>query len=948
MAINRDVGQLDPVLLRPTKQTPTVQYSGAPDMSDTQRLIQGLSGLSDGVARLGGVYLGYKQQQKEDPEAKRLAYARSAIEVAQAGNDPDAARALYDKAGSDPNPAYKQGVSEAMAKTYLGQIKDTLLQEGSAQGWNNVDWNKRGAELIAAGAKYLPDDHAKAAFIGGYNQLIEQFRTQGVQQTAQNAEFSKLNNLQVATQNDFVKAAASGPEAAQKVLDKLYSSPEFNSVQPDTKQKLVEQTILGVVQSGDVAAFKAMENVSGPDGINLATKYAGNWQVWSKQVEEAALRLKDGERTDATIQAQGSYADQLAHMDNLSGGFVGQTVKAQSAARALAFETKRLVEDAVLKDGIGNVNIDQFRSEALQRLKDDGLAQDPRAVDAFTQAFDTSVEQFKNGQQDARNKDAKLQTDATTIRDLSSRFGTALAKGGTAAAVAEMQTALTENQVFQGRSLTEQVNFLQQIAAEQAAGGNIAAVRALGQVKVNGSGLLLKDALGIDFDKAEATAINASNNMRDARLKQAQGPLRAKAVNGIFTEDDAREALASGQDEGWVADMVERSNNARRQKEEDTWKLRANTAKQDQLRQSTSNAARILTNGRADLLLDSSITPDPRDPTKTVTITRDERIKAGLDEVRSGIEAELSSRNPTMPQAELDRQVQVEMMKVNSRNGLVDDNTQNLFKTFLGKMQFADNVSEDDVSQLKEMQNAKAIYSPAALDDLLGNEQKKAFFHTLMSKLDEGASPQQAIAYARGLRDAPADQRLVLTPQQRKEIEGGVQSVKSSLSGWYDGTTDPFIDGVIEKKITDKVRAGASVAYATSEAVRDVQSSYVNVNGRHVNFTQFAGAKNPEHVKEVLDWATEQYAKLENFGIHGPKVVIDNGDKPGTVRLYDASTGLQLNDKLINWSDIVKDWTEKVGAPREVEREAQRKAEAERIKKNAEFRAKQGTRTWAK
>ncbi|QIG74589.1 hypothetical protein EVC11_007 [Rhizobium phage RHph_I20] len=922
MAISRDVGGLQPMQVRAAQQTAEVQYSGPSDQSDVRALISGLSGLSEGVSRLGYTMAQNERRKKEDPEMRRMAYARAGLEVAAAGNDPDAGVKLYAGADADSNPHYKQGVAMATAGAYFDRMKDQLLQEASAQGANNVDWNKRGAELISEGKKkgYLPDDYAAGAFLDRYNGFLDQIRTQGTAQKNANNEFGKLNSLQVQTQNDFVKALETGgPAKAQDVLNKLYSSPEFNSVQPPQREKMVEATIQGIVATGNTTAFTALTSIDGPDGIPLQTKYAGSWEVWKKQVEENALKIKDGEIADATMAGQGDYAKSLAIANDRSQGFVAQTTGRVQAAQALAMDTLREVSSAVTSDGVQNVDIQQYRAKALDKLKADGLANDPRAVEAFSKSFDSQVQSYLNTQQDSRNKDARLQADTQTLKALTARFTTTLNNAGADAAVSDLQSALTENKVFQGRSLVEQGQMVAQIAQQYAADGNIKALTALGNIKVDNKGSLLSDQMGVEFDRLQATAAEAARSSFKARIEPIKEKIRTKALLGLLTDDDTKEGIAAGVPTDWLAEQEAKRDEVLQSKANEAFKTREKTAKAEQLDRQSSGAAKALMSGRGDLILDNTINPDPRDPTKTSTLTRDEIINAGMEEVEKDISTRYDIANPNADADKRRLDIHRQLMQVYSRNGLIDDNSKNLVKTFLGKAQSDGfSIGPEDEGQLKELRDIVTIYSPAQVDELVGGGKRREFFDAVMAKLDEGADPGAAIAYGRTLRDAPDDQKVLNINKQ--DLDTAVANVRSELSGFFESDTDPFLNNVIEQTVKDKLKVGSTSDYAQKEAIRDIQSRYVLVNGRHVNFVQFAGAKSPDQVREVLQDAAEQYQKAHASELANSRVVFDNGPRPGTVRLYYADTGLPVTHKLINWNDIVTDWQKRVGPKREADK----------------------------
>lgn len=922
MAISRDVGGLQPMQVRAAQQAPEVQYSGPGDQSDVRSIIAGLSNMSDGVARLGATIAQRDRRKEDDPEQRRLAFARAGLEVAAAGNDPDAGVKLYQQADADANPHYKQGVSIATAGAYFDRMKDQLLQEASASGIDNIDWNKRGAALITEGKKkgYLPDDYAASAFLERYNGFLDTLRTQGTVQSNANAEFGKLNNLQVKTQNDFVKALETGgPNKAQAVLNNVYNSPEFASVQPQQRQQIVEATIQGIVASGNVTAFTALTNIDGPDGVPLQTKYAGSWEVWKKQVEENALKIKDGEVADATMAGQGDYGKSLAVANDRSQGYVAQTTARVQAAQALAMDTLRSVSAEVTDKGVQNVDIQAFRAQALEKLKADGLASDPRAVEAFSKSFDSQVQGYLNTQQDSRNKDARLQADSQTLKALTARFTTTLNSGGADAAVADLQNALTENKVFQGRSLVEQGQMVAQIAQGYAAEGNAKALTALGNLKVDNKGTLLSDQMGADFDRLQAQAGEAAHSAFKARIEPIKEDLRTKALLGLLTDDDVKAGIAAGVPTDWMAEQEAKRDEVIKAKSNEAYQARERTAKAAQLDHQASGAAKALMNGRGDLIIDNTINPDPRDPTKTSTLTRDEIINAGMEEVEKDVSTRYDIANPNADPAKRRMDIHRQLMQVYSRNGLVDDNSKNLVKTFLGKAQ-SDGYSlgPEDEGQLKELRDIVTIYSPAQVDELVGGGKRREFFDAVMAKLDEGADPGAAIAYGRTLRDAPDDQKVLNI--NKKDLDTAVANVRSELSGMFESDSDPFLNNVIEQTVRDKLKIGATPDYAQKEAIRDIQSRYVLVNGRHVNFVQFAGAKSPDQVREVLQDAAEQYEKAHATELANSKVVFDNGPRPGTVRLLYADTGLPVTHKLVNWSDIVADWQKRTGPKREQEK----------------------------
>ncbi len=916
MAISRDVGGLQPMQIRAAQQTPEAAYSGPGDNSDVRAIIAGLSGMSDGVARLGATIAANDRRKKEDPEMKRLAYARAGLEVAAAGNNPDAGVQLYKGAEADSNPHYKQGVAIATAGAYFDGMKDQLLQEASAAGANNVDWNKRGAELIAQGkAKgYLPDDYAATEFLGRYNGFLDQIRTQGTLQANSNAEFNKLNQLQVKTSNDFVKALETGgPQKAQGVLDNLYSSPEFNSVQPDQRQRMVEATIQGIVASGNTTAFTALAGIDGPDGIPLQTKYAGTWEVWKKQAEENALKLKDGEIADATMAGQGDYAKSLAIANDRSSGFVGQTTARVQAAQALAMDTLREVSSEVNDKGVQNVDIQDYRAKALDKLKEDGLASDPRAVEAFSKAFDGSVQSYLNSQQDSRNKDARLAADTQTLKALNARFSSTLDSAGAEAAVADLQHAMTENKVFQGRSLVEQGAMVGEIAKQYAAEGNVKALNAIGNLKVDNKGSLLSDQMGVDYDRLQAMAAENAQQSFKARIEPVKQDLRTKALTGLLTDDDIKAGIAAGVPKDWLAEQEAKRDEVIKAKTNEAAQSRERVAKAEQLDRQSSLAAKALKSGRGDLILDSTINPDPRDPTKTSTLSRDDIIGAGMEEVEKDLSTQYDLDHPKADPAQRRLDIHRQVMQVYSRNGMVDKNSQNLLKGFLGKAQ-SDGFSlgEEDEGQLKEIRDIATVYSPAQLDELIGGGKRREFFDAMMAKLNEGVDSADAIKYARTIRDAPDDQKVLDIP--KADLKTAVDSVRGELRGYFESDDDPFINNIISETVSNKLKIGATVDHATSEAVRDIKSRYVLVNGRHVNFTQFAGAKSPDQVTSVLQDAAEQYQKAHAAELAGQAVVIDNGPRPGTVRIYYRDTGLPVNNQLINWSDMAADWQKRVGS----------------------------------
>lgn len=919
--------------IRAAQQTPEAAYSGPGDNSDVRAIIAGLSGMSDGVARLGATIAANDRRKKEDPEARRLSYAKSGLEVAAAGNDPNAGVKLYNSPEAAANPLYKQGAAIATAGAYFDSVKDQLLQDAAAEGANNIDWNKRGAELIAQGkAKgYLPDDYAGSEFLSRYNGLLDQMRTQGTLQAGANQQFAKVNSLQAKTATDFVKALESGgPKKAQGVLDSLYGSSEFNSVQPDQRQQIVEATVQGIVASGNTAAFAALAGVDGPDGIPLQTKYAGTWEVWKKQVEDNALKLKDGEIADATMAGQGDYGKSLAIANDRSHGYVAQTTARVQAAQSLAMDTLREVSAEVNDKGVQNVDIQDYRAKALDKLKADGLATDPRAVEAFSKAFDGSVQTYLNSQQDSLNKDARLQADTQTLKALTARFSTTLDSSGAEVAAADLQHAMTENKVLQGRSLVEQGQMISQIAQQYAADGNVKALTAIGKVKVDNKGSLLADQMGVDYDRLQAIAADNASQANKARLEPIKQDIRAKAITGLLSEDDIKGGIASGVPKDWLAEQEAKRDEVIKAKTNEAAQFREKTAKAEQLERQSGQAAKALMNGRGDLILDSTINPDPRDPTKTSTLSRDDIVKAGMDEVEADLTARYDAAHPKADPNARRTDIHRQVMQVYSRNGLVDDNSKQLVKAFLGKAQadgFA--LGPEDEGQLKELRDIATIYSPAQMDELIGGQKRREFFDAVMAKVDEGASGAAAITYARTIRDMPEDQKIAAVPKADLDY-----AIDQALSDLDDDGADPFIRGVVEQTVRNKMKVGGTIEHARKEAVRDIQSRYVQVNGRQANFSQFAGAKTPDQVKEVLQDAADRYSEAHAAELHGEAIVFDNGPTPGTVILYYRDTGLPISGKPVPWATLQADWQKNVGAKREAE---QRADESKALKDAAEF-----------
>lgn len=941
MAQSRDVGSLGQASITPAQFKPDYAFAGPADQSATNALIQGLGNLSDGVSRLGMAFAQEQKVKKEDPETHRLAAARASLENIQDGNDPDKAAQRY--ASTDPTDTVnRRARGSAAADAYFDRVKANFLQLASEKGYNNVDWDKQFADAVTVGKKkgYLPDDNAGASFLANAQGLVDTFRTNGNLQGNQDNAYKRMEDLRVATATEFTKSLReSGPEKAQSVLDNLYASEKYTSLGPEQRQKLLETTISGLVNSGDVRSFRALAGVDGPDGRPLKDTYANEWQVWKTQVEDNAKKVYEKDLVQGSLDSSATYEEGLKKFKGASLSYAQAVAQRRNMALNLAKES---LDKAEADAAAGKApDIDKIRADAVERGKADGIF-DPNAdggTDAsavFLQTFDSGSAQYKSQKQNAENLDARAKSDTETTNALQVAFDTALRDGGPAAAKEAISKVMVENHVFGNRQMVDQGKMLAGLAQTYAKQGNTKALAALADVQIPKLGQTVGDFLQSDMETLKAQADEVSYNNHKATIEPLKVKIRAASNIGALSDELIQEGMDAGIPIDFLTDQQKSNEATIAAKTSAVQKTRETTAKAQFLDKNATQAAKAIRSGRADLLLGSELALDPQDPTKVLKISREDQLAAGMKEAEDQFAAEYDAKNPGADPKKRMMDIHHEVMRMHSRSGIVDENTKQTFKSFMQKAQRDGySLGPEDIGQLNDMRDAADIYSSVALDDLIGGDGKKRdFYDAMMAKLNETDDPGTAIAYARHIRDA-ADQRVEVPEKKLSDL---LTSATSELG--IEG--DPYIEGALKTTLKRHMGLGASDDYAKSLAVKEIQSRYVPVNGRHVNVKQLAPNAPAEAVGEVLNDAVEQYKKAHADQLDGVEIAFDNGPRTGTLQIYDKTTGLPISSKLVNWSDIYQDYDKRVLKPRQAQEATDRSArEAALMEKTKQFALQQ-------
>lgn len=877
--------------------------------------------MSANVAALGNTIAKANKQKKTDPQERQRAQASASLRLMQEGNDPLFAARQYKEA---TDPLQQEVWATAAGRAYFESQQAGIIALANKQGVQNVDWNSEFARIAKEGQTngLIPGGDGAEAFLSQADNWLNTYRQNAATQSASNDAFQRDGVAQAGVQS-LTTSLKQGPDAGQKALDQLFSSDELKGMQPEQKQKYLDNLIQGYVSGGDPVALNALGNLQGPDGQPLRAKYAAEWARWDKTARDQALIVNDKDLIAGVMAAAGSYEEQVSRINAVPEAkeYATSLVQKRNAAIALAQETvNRLSTD---KAAGKTVDIEAAKAEAIERANADGVfmvggATNPDVQKAFLEIYEQGAQGFRAEDQKKVEEDTLNAREAELRTSLGTTFNTVLTQRGPEAAVAEIETVMRDNQSFTNAPLQAQGLMLSKLAEQYEKDGNVKALEALGQVRLDKAGRSIAEYKGVDWEisKSKAEAQRLANI--EAGQKPVKERLRTAALTGQWDDSMIDEAQAAGVPSSWVAEQIAKNDSVVAEKYRARDKALEENVKRVAIPQYVTAAAKRLAEGRGDLVQDVDIQTDPSDPTKVVKITKDELFKQAMQEREEDLTAEYVQQNPTATPEQITRDVRLQVMDTYSRNGKVDDNTKSLMENFLNKVQKDGfTVGPEEEGMFNEVKDVWDTYSEPLKDELVGgNGRRRDYLEAIFAASEEGKAPADAIAVAREYRDLPQEQRTLLPT---KMLDEHVAAVRGQLSDIED---DPAIDSLIAAEVQKLSQITKNDDYIRKQAQKNVADRYIPIVGRAVNISDFPGKPPKDVAKEVLENAATEYSKRFAAELGGEQVVFDNGGKPGSLRLYYKSSGLPVNMGLVNWTDIKTEWDSTVGRQRAAEQTA--------------------------
>ncbi|MCQ1571742.1 hypothetical protein NFO65_13500 [Neorhizobium galegae] len=927
MTKQRDVGDLQQVALRPAASTPDTPYRPAPDMSGINSLIQGLSNISENVAQLGVTMARADKQKRDDPEAKRNAYARSSIAAAQAGDDPAAIGKLRDGASDEhEREGYDIALVEKLARDQDAEWNTLASQSGA----NNVDWQEQKRAFAQKSAGLITTDAGRARLAELMDNSVSRYTAAANTTTAQNIGQSRDIALRQET-NLLTDTFSKKPEEAQAEMDELFNSAKFKALQPAERQQAIERIIDGVVSSGNAVAFESLGSLKGPDGVPIKQTYADKWTVAGKSVVDNARKMNPEAYAKAEKQVAEAGGDFLKLWKMRQGTPAGDII--------LKYTIDNATGAAAANDALGglatefatnpNLDVDQFKAKYLKNLKEQGTDLQGEQFTAFNSAFDGVAQSYKTAGRAAAGANAEAQLKGTLTKAVNAVFESNLPNGIDVATNAA-NAYLANMGAIHNLTTADKLKMFDAIVQGAITKGNTKALDALAGVEINGQKLS-----DWNLDKWALYKEQAASQDRQQKAIATE-PAYLDALNksdqGEFTDEDEKVLRAAGVTEDKIRTV--RNNNIQSQNA-----LR--TAREKVLKDNFETQTKAELGSKAAEAINAGTAAGTIQPYKNafmgkdVSVSAEDQFSAGVDILKGVYQRQFyadwqrdpSKRGAQPTEAARDQYVKQRVQQAYSNNGRMDPETEGIAKAFVLKSSRENyEVSQSDMEQLKSLRQLYegGTYAQPLWDKAFGDEKGRKFFETLLYSMP-GNDVQSAFAEARRVRDTP-DHELpklpredlkVAVPEVRTLVNSAVTVPEPQKGVIFSNDTSTEEDAVVNELLADKFQYYYGITSGDAEAAKKKAAAwytdnYIHMNGRAVQISQFAGGlkkgDRQVYVAKVLQNALDRYREHYKDKLGGD-IMIDNvPGKPGQLMFIDKDFKTPVTPVTVSWDELVKDY----------------------------------------